>query len=251
MILKLKQSLTLILLMLGTTFGVAQQNVTGLVSDGDGPLPGVTIIEKGTSNGTTSDFDGNFTISVSGEDAILVISYLGFITQELSANADAGNIIMKSGSDELEEVVVTGYGSQRKATITGAVASIKGENIETTFNDTIRKTQVAFSEFRQEEIRKRIESVAIEKGYLIQQGENKDREFTTFQKFKLWKKQNGKSTITSKEIPLTEIYDHTKWQADHIKSWDQGGLTTIDNGQLIEASINASLGNKMNKEITA
>ena len=130
--------------------------------------------------------------------------------------------------------------------------SIKGENIETTFNDTIRKTQVAFSEFRQEEIRKRIESVAIEKGYLIQQGENKDREFTTFQKFKLWKKQDGKSTITKKDIPLTEIYDHTKWQADHIKSWDQGGLTTIDNGQLIESSINASLGNKMKTiDITA
>ena len=68
----------------------------------------------------------------------------------------------------------------------------------------------------------------------------------------MWKKQDGKSTITGKEIPLTEIYDHTKWQADHIKSWDQGGLTTIDNGQLIESSINASLGNKMKTiDITA
>ena len=64
----------------------------------------------------------------------------------------------------------------------------------------------------------------------------------------LWKKQDGKSPTSGKEIPLTEIYDHTKWQADHIIPWDQGGETTIDNGQLIESSINASFGNKIKSE---
>ena len=129
---------------------------------------------------------------------------------------------------------------------------IAENDTEYTFNDTIRKIQISFSDFRQKVIKDKIESIAIEKGYLIQQGEIKDREFNKFQKFELWKRQDGKSTITNKEIPLIEIYDHTKWQADHIKSWDQGGLTTIDNGQLIESSINASLGNKMKTiDITA
>ena len=125
----LKQFFVLIFLALGTTLGLAQQSISGSVSDETGPLPGVTIVEKGTTNGTTADFDGNYSISVSSEDAILVFSYLGFVTQEISANSDNFNVTMISGSDELEEVVVTGYGTQRKATITGAVAAIKGEEI--------------------------------------------------------------------------------------------------------------------------
>ena len=125
----LKQFFVLIFLALGSSFSLAQQNISGSVSDETGPLPGVTIVEKGTTNGTTADFDGNYSISVSSEDAILVFSYLGFVTQEISANSDNINVIMTSGSDELEEVVVTGYGTQRKATITGAVAAIKGEEI--------------------------------------------------------------------------------------------------------------------------
>ncbi|MDG2108378.1 MAG: carboxypeptidase-like regulatory domain-containing protein, partial [Flavobacteriaceae bacterium] len=125
----LKQFFVLIFLALGTTLGLAQQSISGSISDETGPLPGVTIVEKGTTNGTTADFDGNYSISVSSEDSILVFSYLGFVTQEISANSDTFDIIMVSGSDELEEVVVTGYGTQRKATITGAVAAIKGEEI--------------------------------------------------------------------------------------------------------------------------
>ena len=107
----------------------AQQTITGVVSDETGPLPGVNVLEKGTNNGVVTDFDGNYSINVSNEDATLEFSYLGFLTQEAAANADEINITMEAGSDELDEVVVTGYGTQRKATVTGAVAAIKGEEI--------------------------------------------------------------------------------------------------------------------------
>lgn len=108
----------------------AQQDITGSVSDESGPLPGVTIVEKGTTNGTTSDFDGNFSISVSDEDAVLVFSYLGFITQEISANLDSYQIILVEGSNELEEVVVTGYGTVKKSDATGAISSLKADDLD-------------------------------------------------------------------------------------------------------------------------
>ena len=122
--------------------------------------------------------------------------------------------------------------------------SIEGNESQYTFGETVKKIPVSFADFRQNTIKSKIESVAVDKGYLIQQGYPGDRYFTSTQKYLLWKKQNGKSPITGKEIPLTEIYDHTKWQADHIKSWDKGGLTTIENGQLIEADINNEKSNK-------
>jgi TonB-linked SusC/RagA family outer membrane protein len=108
----------------------AQQTISGSVTDETGPLPGVTVVEKGTSNGTTSDFDGNFTITVADENSTLVFSYIGFITQEVAADSDSYNITMVSGADELQEVVVTGYGTQRKATLTGSVAAIGGDELE-------------------------------------------------------------------------------------------------------------------------
>jgi len=118
----------LFILLISTAY--SQKSISGSVSDETGPLPGVTIVEKGTSNGTTTDFDGNFTISVSDENATIEISYLGFLTQEISANSDSFVITMESGSDELDEVVVTGYGTQRKATLTGSIATIGGEDLE-------------------------------------------------------------------------------------------------------------------------
>ena len=118
------------LALLSTTLFVnAQTTVSGNITDNSGPLPGVTILEKGTTNGTVSDFDGNYTLSIENQNAVLVFSYLGFLTQEVSASEDEINIVMEVGSDDLEEVVVTGYGSQRKATVTGAITAVKGENI--------------------------------------------------------------------------------------------------------------------------
>src|SRR6056300_1231983 len=124
------KNLTFSLLFLVAGLLSAQQTITGVVSDETGPLPGVSILEKGTSNGVVSDFDGNYSISVSSADAILEFSYLGFLTQEVPASSDQINVILVEGSNELEEVVVTGYGTQRKATLTGSIATIGGEDLE-------------------------------------------------------------------------------------------------------------------------
>ena len=99
--------------------GWAQKTVAGTVLDDGGlPLPGATVIEKGTSNGVSTDFDGNFSIEVA-EDAVLEISFIGYSTAEISSSADDFNITL-SADNELEEVIITGYTSQRRSEVTGA-----------------------------------------------------------------------------------------------------------------------------------
>lgn len=100
--------------------------VTGTVSDANGqPLAGSNIIEKGTSNGAQSDFDGNFSIAVSSPNAILVVSYVGFVTQEINVNnQNSITITLLESTDELGEIVIVGYGSTKKSDVTGAVVSI-------------------------------------------------------------------------------------------------------------------------------
>lgn len=102
--------------------------IKGTIYDGANvPLPGAAIIEKGTTNGTTSDFDGNYSISVSDSNAVLVVSYVGYITQEVAVtNQSEINIQLQEDTSKLEEVVVVGYGAQRKSDVTTAVSSIKG-----------------------------------------------------------------------------------------------------------------------------
>ena len=120
----------LLLFMITGNFAFAQITASGNVTDGSGPLPGVTVMEKGTSNGTVTDFDGNYSLTVSSGDATLVISYIGFETQELSAGADSFDVSLTESADELDEVVVTGYGTQKKATLTGSIATIGGDELE-------------------------------------------------------------------------------------------------------------------------
>ena len=113
-------------LMLIAFSGWAQKTVAGTVLDDGGlPLPGATVIEKGTTNGVSTDFDGNFSIEVA-EDAILEISFIGYTTAEVSASADDFNITLSAGN-ELEEVVITGYTSQRRSEVTGAVTQLDTE----------------------------------------------------------------------------------------------------------------------------
>jgi len=114
-----------------------------------------------------------------------------------------------------------------------------------TFGDTVRKPLNKFGEFRQETVKEKIENKAIKKKYLIQQGEQRHRFFTDKQKFQMWKLQDKKTPDGKTNIPLKELYDHTKWQADHIDPWDHGGETTIENGQLISAGDNNAKSNKV------
>lgn len=106
--------------------------VTGIITDENAqPLPGANIIEKGTANGTQSDFDGKFSLSIKNKNATLIISYIGFQTREIILENDQNNInvILKEDAANLDEVVVVGYGTQKKATLTGSVSEIKSEEI--------------------------------------------------------------------------------------------------------------------------
>ena len=101
------------------------QNTTvkGVVRDAMGPTAGATVVQKGTNNGTITDLDGNFTISVPS-NAVLVFSFVGLDTQEVPVAGKKFIEVTLSGNEELEEVVVVGYGTQKKSDITGSVASV-------------------------------------------------------------------------------------------------------------------------------
>ncbi len=109
-----------------------KKTITGKISDaetGEG-LPGVSVLEKGTSNGSITDLEGNFTLSVAN-DAVLVITYVGYVTEEVSV-AGKTEIIIGLVPDiiSLEDVVVIGYGTVKKSDITGAVASVSAEQLQ-------------------------------------------------------------------------------------------------------------------------
>ena len=110
-----------------TTISFAQQTITGTVTDETGEtIPGATILEVNTTNGVITDIDGNFSISVSGTDAVIRISFLGFESQEITVGARSIiDITLAQDLQELEEVVVVGYGTVRKSDLTGAVSSVE------------------------------------------------------------------------------------------------------------------------------
>ncbi len=120
---------SLIILGAFLSFSVVQaQEVTGMVSDATGPLPGASVIEKGTTNGTQTDFDGNYTISV-GSDAILVVSYIGYTTTEVAVNGRASiNFTLEEDAEALEEVVIIGYGTTTVKDATGSVTSVSAKD---------------------------------------------------------------------------------------------------------------------------
>lgn len=107
-------------------------SVKGQVLDGDGiPVIGASILEKGTTNGVITDIDGNYSLNVSSKNAVIVISYIGYKTVELPAS-DPGlaNVVLKEDTEVLEEVVVVGYGAQKKETLTGAVTVVTDKMIQ-------------------------------------------------------------------------------------------------------------------------
>mgnify|MGYP006197948149 FL=1 len=106
------------------------QSVKGKITDDKGQgLPGVNILVKGTSVGTTSDVNGVYSVNA-GKSAILVITSVGFISQEVSVNSrSVVDVALATDVKSLEEVVVVGYGTQKKVTVTGAVVAVQGEKI--------------------------------------------------------------------------------------------------------------------------
>ncbi len=116
----------------------AQQKVQGTVIDDLGePLMGATVAVKGTSNGTVTDLDGNFQLDAP-KGATLVISYVGFTNKEVQvSSAQLGTITMSSDDKTLEQVVVVGYGTQKKADLTGSVAIVDADQMKKTSNSNI------------------------------------------------------------------------------------------------------------------
>lgn len=120
------------LLLCNVSFLLAQGpvKVTGKVVDNMGePMIGVSIQEKGTTNGVISDFDGNYNLSVK-QGAVLVFSYIGYVMQEHQAVAGTLNVTLKEDTKALEEVVVVGYGVQKKSSVTGAISQVKAEDMQ-------------------------------------------------------------------------------------------------------------------------
>jgi TonB-linked SusC/RagA family outer membrane protein len=109
----------------------AQTKVAGKVVDSQGlALPGVSIVVKGTTTGTVSSAQGDYTLNVPNPNSTLVFSYIGFTTQEIPINGRSSiNITLASDDKMLNEVVVVGYGEQKKETVTGAVATVKGTDL--------------------------------------------------------------------------------------------------------------------------
>jgi hypothetical protein len=107
--------------------GTVTESETGLA------LPGVNIVVKGTNTGAMSDENGRYSLSLSEQNATIVFSFIGYVTQEVQvAGKSVINVALTSDALILEEVVVVGYGTQKKATVTGAVSSVQSETITRT-----------------------------------------------------------------------------------------------------------------------
>ena len=113
------------------------QTVSGTVSADDTPLPGVSVVVKGTNTGTVTDFDGLYSIKAEPSD-VLVFSYIGFKTKEVAISGKKSvNVTMQEDVSALDEVVVVGYGAQKKKELTGAVAQVKSEELMKTSTSDI------------------------------------------------------------------------------------------------------------------
>ncbi|MFW6096319.1 MAG: SusC/RagA family TonB-linked outer membrane protein, partial [Bacteroidota bacterium] len=121
---------------------MAQITVSGTVvsEEDEEPLPGVSVIEKGTDNGTTTDSEGSYQIEVPDEEAVLEFSFVGMQTKEVKVE-DQKTIDVALGEDveEIDEVVVTGYGTQKRSDLTGSVSSVQAEGIEGMAVESVQK----------------------------------------------------------------------------------------------------------------
>lgn len=125
-------SLLILLFAFMTPLGVLAQSIqlTGLVTDATNePIIGASVVEKGTTNGVITDFDGNFTLNVPSKSTI-IISYVGYATQEIPVNGRSNiKVILKEDTEMLDEVVVVGYGTMKKSDMTGAISSVDVDDL--------------------------------------------------------------------------------------------------------------------------
>jgi TonB-linked SusC/RagA family outer membrane protein len=120
-----------------------QRTITGVVKEGKESLPGASILEKNQNNGVASDGEGKFKLILKGNSQIIVVTSIGFLSQEINVAGKTDIVIeMKPDSKGLEEVVVIGYGTQKKITNTGAVSSIKGDDIRQTPTASIQNALI-------------------------------------------------------------------------------------------------------------
>ena len=151
---KLAMKLLTLLLLLGTvqTFALSvpdgddlqQKRVTGKISDATGAaLPGVNILEKGTINGAISDADGNFAITVASANSVLNFSFIGYITKEVAVGTlNAIDVVLEELVSALDEIVVVGYSTQARKSLTGAVSTVDAATLaEATSTNAMQRLQ--------------------------------------------------------------------------------------------------------------
>jgi TonB-linked SusC/RagA family outer membrane protein len=110
----------------------AQERISGVVKDVGGmPLPGVSVIQKGTTRGASTDFDGNYSLELTSGEKTLVFSYIGFKTVEIPVKGKTTiNVNLEEDIESLDEVVIVGYGTQKKESVVGAISQIKGSDLQ-------------------------------------------------------------------------------------------------------------------------
>lgn len=129
--------LVVLCVMVGTAYGQETTTITGTVSDEAGPIPGVSVIIKGTSQGTVTNADGQFSLEAEMGQT-LVFSFLGYKSVERVIENDAPiSLTLEESYSTLDEVVVVGYGTQKKETLTGAVSAVTHDEIVTTKNENV------------------------------------------------------------------------------------------------------------------
>lgn len=132
----MKSFYNILLLLLSFNSGIAlgqTRTVTGTVTDATGPVQGITVVEKGvTANGVTTDAEGSFTITLRSRSNTLLISGAGYLTQEVTISGKTVTVTLQTDARGLEEVVVVGYGTQKKVTKTGAISTVTREEIQRT-----------------------------------------------------------------------------------------------------------------------
>ncbi|MFK7908391.1 MAG: TonB-dependent receptor plug domain-containing protein, partial [Chitinophagales bacterium] len=111
----------------------AQVTVSGTITEDDNntTLIGVTILEKGTSNGAVTDLEGNYTLEVTDNNAVLMISYIGYSSQEVAVGSQSTiDVTLETDVASLDEIVVVGYGVQKKSVVTGSISKVKADELE-------------------------------------------------------------------------------------------------------------------------